>query len=426
MEMISIEEALSLILKNGRPLPADESALDDALGLVLAADIISRDAIPSFNNSAMDGYAVQAADIASATPEKPVPLKVVGDVKAGDVAGVAVETGQAVRIMTGAPVPVGADAVIRVEDTMTEAGQERAAFEHGTGASDSLSPILALRSIPAGRNVRLAGEDVKPGETVLVAGQTLGPADIGLLASLGFPKVNVYRRPHVAVITTGDELLEIDQPLEPGKIRNSNAYSLAAQIKQAGAIPVRYGIAADTPAAARELFNQALAECDVLLTTGGVSVGEYDYVKDVLADIGAAKVFWGVAQKPGKPLGYWTFKDRHIFGLPGNPVAAMVSFEEYVRPLLRRLMGQGLLFRPAVTGVLVSNVRKRPGRVHIIRVQVEKKGAKYLVDSTGPQGSGILRSMVLADGLAFIPAELELMPAGSEVTVHLITHPEDH
>ncbi len=424
--MISIEEAHNLIMASTEALPACETALDDALGLVLAADIVSRDAIPSFNNSAMDGYAVRAADIADATPESPVNLSVVADVKAGDVANVPVKTGQAVRIMTGAPVPAGADAVIRVEDTMTEAGRERAAFERAPAASDKLSPVLVLRSIPAGRNVRLAGEDVKPGEIVLAAGQTLGPADIGLLASLGFPKVPVYHRPRVAVITTGDELLEIDQPLEPGKIRNSNAYSLAAQIKQAGAIPVRYGIAADTPAAARELFQKALAECDVLLTTGGVSVGEYDYVKDVLADIGAAKVFWGVAQKPGKPLGYWNFKNRHIFGLPGNPVAAMVSFEEYVRPMLRRLMGQRLLFRPAVTGTLVSSVRKRPGRVHIIRVHVDKKGAEYLVDSTGPQGSGILRSMVLADGLAFIPADAESMPAGSSVTVHLITLPEDH
>lgn len=424
--MISLEEALNRILTTVEPLPAVETGLDDGLGLVLAAPIVSRDAVPSFDNSAMDGYAVRSADIVGASAESAVRLEVVADVKAGDVADIPVEPGQAVRIMTGAPVPAGADAVVRVEDTMTEVGRVRAAFERAANASEILSPVLVLRSIPAGRNVRLTGEDVEPGETVLTSGQALGPAEIGLLASLGFSRVPVYRRPRVAVITTGDELLEIDQPLVLGKIRNSNAYSLAAQIRQAGAEPVRYEIAADTPVTARKLFERALAECDVLLTTGGVSVGEYDYVKDVLSAIGAEQVFWGVAQKPGKPLGYWTSGGRYIFGLPGNPVAAMVCFEEYVRPALRRLMGHALLFRPAVTAVLAADIRKRPGRVHLIRVRVANKEGGYVVDSTGPQGSGILRSMVLADGLAFIPAELESLPAGAAVTVHLITQPEDH
>ncbi len=425
--MISIEKALNIVLKTVKPLDAVDVPLEAALGLTLAEDVVSRDNIPSFDNSAMDGYAVRAADVAGATPETPVILDVIADIKAGDALVAEVGPGQAIRIMTGAQMPTGADTVVRVEDTTTGGSGAREGFATDDGdASASLRPVSIVAAVKAGRNVRRAGEDVAAGETVLRAGQEIKPAEIGLLASLGFPVIKTIRRARIAVITTGDELVEVDKPLGPGKIRNSNAYSLAAQIKAAGAEPFKMGIAADTKSAARALFDRALTDADIVLTTGGVSVGKYDVVKDVLHEMGAETGFWKVAQKPGKPLGFWTLKGKPVFGLPGNPVAAMVCFEEYVRPALRKMMGYAFLFRPEVQAILQSDMRKRPGRTHLIRVRVEMREGKYYVDSTGPQGSGILKSMVLADGLAFIPAEAEFVTAGERVMTHLIAMPEDH
>jgi molybdopterin molybdotransferase len=424
--MITIMEALDIILKTVERAAPAKVALEDALGLVLSEDIVSRDAIPPFDNSAMDGYAVRAGDIAGAVAEAPVTLQVVDDIKAGDVPAKEIQTGQAARIMTGAQMPVGADAVVKVEDTSLVTGEERTAFAGAGIPGDELVPVLINCPSRQGQNIRRSGEDVAVGEKVLRAGDVLEPAEIGLLASLGFPQVPVYPRTKIAVITTGDELLEVSQPLSPGKIRNSNAYSLSAQIKRAGAIPVRMGIAADTKEGVRGLFEEALSSCDIILTTGGVSVGKYDVVKDVLDEIGAETRFWKVAQKPGNPLGFWTINGKYIFGLPGNPVAAMVCFEEYVRPAARQIMGRKLLFRPSVQAVLKSDIKKRAGRVHFIRVNVEKENGGYFVSSTGPQGSGILKSMVLADGLAIAPAEADLIPAGEKITVHLITERENH
>lgn len=424
--MITIAEALELVLKTVvRAVPA-EVGLEDALGLVLAEDIVSRDAIPPFDNSAMDGYAVRAADIAGATADEPVTLQVIDDIKAGGVSSNTIQPGQSARIMTGAQMPKGADTVVKVEDTSLFTGEARTAFAGAGISGDVLVPVLINCPSREGQNIRRAGEDVAVGETVLKSGALLGPAEIGLLASLGFPVIKAYPPVRIAVITTGDELLEVGQALEPGKIRNSNAYSLSAQIKQAGAVPVRMGIATDTKENVRGLFEEALGSCDIILTTGGVSVGKYDVVKDVLDEIGAETVFWKVAQKPGNPLGFWIKNGKYIFGLPGNPVAAMVCFEEYVRPAARLMMGHKKLFRPAVEATLKSNIKKRAGRVHFIRVNVEKDNNEYFVGSTGPQGSGILKSMVLADGLAVAPAEADFIPAGEKITVHLIAEREDH
>ncbi len=424
--MITPKEALDIILETVGPLESEATPLEDALGLVLAEDIISRDNIPPFNNSAMDGYAVRSEDVAAAAPDNPVTLEVVDDIKAGDVSAKVISQGTAARIMTGAQLPAGADTVVRVEDTTTDGDGARESFKTEEAGETSLKPVRIAAKVKGGGNVRYAGEDVAAGEQVIDSGRELKPAEIGLLASLGFPEVKAVRRARIAIVTTGDELLEVAQPLEPGKIRNSNAYSLAAQVTEAGGVPIRLGIASDTKEAARKLFSEALDKADIVLTTGGVSVGKYDVVKDVLDEMGAEQKFWKVAQKPGHPLGFWVLKGRYIFGLPGNPVATMVCFEEYVRPAVRKMMGRANLFRPEARAILESDIRKRPGRLHFIRVQVTKKNGDYYAASTGPQGSGILKSMVLADGLALLPADVESLKAGDQVLTHLITQPEDH
>lgn len=424
--MTSPKEALDIVLGTVKTLEAVATPLEEALGLTLAEDIVSRDDIPPFDNSAMDGYAVRAEDLAGAAAGSPVTIEVVDDIKAGDVPACEIKPGTAARIMTGAQMPAGADTVVRVEDTTTDGGGAREAFKTNEEGKQPLKPVTINVKVKSGGNVRRAGEDVAAGETVITAGRELKPAEIGLLASLGFPEVQTVRRARVAIITTGDELLEVGQPLEPGKIRNSNAYSLAAQVTEAGAAPIRLGIASDTKEATRRLFFEALDQADIVVTTGGVSVGKYDVVKDVLEDMGAELKFWKVAQKPGHPLGFWMLNGRYVFGLPGNPVATMVCFEEYIRPAIRKMMGRAFVFRPEVAAILTSDIRKRPGRLHFIRVRVDKKNGNYYAGSTGPQGSGILKSMVLADGLALIPADTEFVRAGERVTTRLITQQEDH
>lgn len=424
--MIGPKEALDIVLGTVERLDVAAARLENALGFVLAEDIVSRDNIPPFDNSAMDGYAVRGVDVAGAAVDNPVTLEVVDDIKAGGVSVSEIKPGTAARIMTGAQMPAGADTVVRVEDTTTDGSGARQGFKIDADGKELLKPVTITAKVKSGSNVRFAGEDVASGEIVITAGRELRPAEIGLLASLGFPEVRVIRQARLAIVTTGDELLDIGQQLEPGKIRNSNAYSLAAQVTEAGAIPNRLGIAADTKEAARKLFTDAVTQANIVLTTGGVSVGKYDVVKDVLEDMGAELKFWKVAQKPGHPLGFWTLNGRYIFGLPGNPVATMVCFEEYVRPAIRKMMGRQYLFRPEVQAILTSDIRKRLGRFHYIRVRVEKKDGEYYVGSTGPQGSGILKSMVLADGLALIPADVESVKAGDRVTTRLITMPEDH
>lgn len=407
--MISFEEARQIVLDHTIELEAAEIKLLKALGLVLAEDIISREKIPPFDNSAMDGFAVIARDTVAASPENPVELTVLEDEPAGKVSAKRVTSGATVRIMTGAPIPEGADAVVKVEDT---------------GGSGSL--IKVLHPTKEGENIRRAGEDISLGETVLRRGSLFGPAEIGLLASLGKPRVKVFRPAKVAIITTGDELLEIDQPLVPGKIRNSNAYALEAQVREIHAEPVSLGIVEDTKEAVTARISEGIQKADVILTTGGVSVGEYDVVKDVMTSMGASLKFWKVAQKPGKPLAFWTLKDRLVFGLPGNPVATMVCFEEYVRPALRKMMGHQKLFRPETEAILREDIKKKPGRLHFVRVRLVHEDGQYYASSTGPQGSGILKSMVLADGLALVPPEASFIKAGERIKVHLIGMPEDH
>jgi molybdopterin molybdotransferase len=405
--MLTYSEALERVLSLAAPLPVERVPLDQALGLAAAEDVLAREAVPPFTNSAMDGFALCAADTAGARPEQPVRLPVAGVVPAGMEAVPALKGGTALRIMTGAALPQGADTIVPVE-----------CVQCGEGWVELAGPLAA------GANIRLAGEDIPAGGTVVRAGSTLRPAETGVLASIGCAEVPVRLRPRVAVLTTGDELVDAAAQPGPGQIRDANIHSLCAQIRAAGGEPIPMPRVPDTREAVEAALRAALAAADVVLTNGGVSVGDFDYIKVVLEDLGAETVFWRVAQKPGGPLGLWRLRDRLVFGIPGNPVAAMLMFEEYVRPALRRMMGYRFLHRPWRTCALVAPWRKSgpDGKLQFLRVVAEGGQAAL----TGPQGSGLLSSMMKANALALIPEEAVALPAGSSVLLHFLDEAEDH
>ena len=409
--MLSTEEALKVMLERAERLEPVEVPLDEAAGLVLADDIEARGSVPPFTNSAMDGFAVQASDIVSATTERPVRLRILEDVPAGTVAAGAIAPGTTMRIMTGAPVPPGADTVVQVELTRLEG-----------------SEVLVLKALKPGTNVRLAGEDMKDGATVLRRGMLLRPGEIGVCAAAGHSVVSVYPRVRVAILTTGAELVDVSAVPGPGQIRDANAHSLRAQVRAIGGEPVVFPRVADTREAVRTAMAQALAQADVVLTNGGVSVGDYDFVKEVLEYLGAQLVFWRVKQKPGKPMAFWTLGSKYVVGLPGNPVSCMVCTEEYVRPMVRRMMGFPLLYRPVRSAVLDEPYAKGAdaGRTHFVRVRLHEQDGTLHAVLTGPQGSGILTSMAEAEALDIIPEDVSTLEAGSLVEVQLTDLPEDH
>ncbi len=411
MESLSVEAALQGILARIQPLPARGTALDEALGRVLAEDIHATENLPPFPNSAVDGFAVRAADLATATREHPAHLKVLADAPAGTVVCCEVVPGAAVRIMTGAELPPGTEVVVPVEETSSTPGE-----------------VQVFRCLGAGLNLRLAGEDVRAGEVVAERGTLVRPAEIGLLAALGRVEVPVVPAPRVAVLTTGAELVEAGHKPGPGQIRDANIHGLGAQVRAAGALFQPFPRVPDTREAVEEALRQAIGTCDVVLTNGGVSVGDYDFVRETLDRLGAEPVFIQVAQKPGRPLSFWLLQGKPVFGLPGNPVAAMVCFELYVRPALRKLMGHIALFRPKGTAKLAEDYRKGPkdARTHWLRVRVQVSPDGWVATRTGPQGSGILSSMTKSNAIAEIPALGGSLKAGEAVTVHLTDQPEDH
>jgi len=400
--LISIEEARARVLAEARPLPVEPRPLAEALGLVLAETLVAPHDVPPFDNSGMDGYAVRAADLVDASGECPIRLRVVETIPAGRVASRPVGAGEAARIMTGAPIPEGADAVVQVEATQESGGE-----------------VLVFAPVKPGKNIRRAGDDVRKGDRVLGPGTTLGPAEIGIVASLGFPTVQVHRPPRVAIISTGSELVEVERPLGPGQIRNSNSYSLRAQCQQLGAEATAFGIVPDDYEATRQAIEEGL-KYDVLVTSGGVSVGKYDFVKEVQDELGVERRLWGVAMKPGKPLAFGVRGETLVFGLPGNPVSAMVSFELFVRPALLRLMGYPRTTRPLYRAILEEDIASSDNRVYVVRVRAWREDERWHVTSTGAQGSGILRSMVGANGLAFIPGGPHGVRAGEEVDFLLL------
>jgi molybdopterin molybdotransferase len=358
--------------------------------------------MPPLDNTAMDGFALRAADVAGASREAPVLLDVIEDLPAGRIARRRVEPGTAVRIMTGAPIPAGADAVVRVEDT--EARGERVAVR---------APAAA------GENIRRAGEDVREGQKVLEAGAVITAAGVGMLAGVGRAFVQVTQRPRVAVLSTGDELVDVDGDRRDGKIIATNTYSLAAQTRECGAVPVVLGIAPDTREAVEARLREAAA-CDAIVSSGGVSVGDYDFIKDVLQALGSEMKFWRVAMRPGHPLAFGLLSGKPAFGLPGNPVSCMVAFEEFVRPALLRMMGHANVFRPVVRARVRETLRQKPGRETYVRVIVTREGAGYAAVPTGSQSSGVLLSMVRANGLLVFPADRSELAQGSEADVQII------
>ncbi len=412
---MEVEQARQEILASIETLEPEEVPLLEALGRTLAEDVLAGENIPPFDNSAMDGYAVRAADVADAGPDQPVVLAVQADLPAGTAPAEPLRPGAAIRIMTGAPMPPGADAVVPFEQT----------DEGTTGARRATGEVRIMRAVRPGDNVRRAGEDVRRGELVIQRGTLLRPPEIGLLASLARPRVRVTRRPRVAVLATGDELVDIDQPLAPGKIRNSNSYSNYAQVLKYGGIPLLLPIARDTVAEVTDRIEQGIAQgADLFLTSGGVSVGDYDLVKRVLHQLGHID-FWQVRMQPGKPMAFGHLRGVPLLGLPGNPVSAMVVFEQFARPAILKMQGRRQLRKPEIEATLLDDAKSYADRVRFLRAIVTQDiTGQWTARLTGPQGSGILSSMVRANGLAIIPKQPGKVSAGTRVWVQMLDWPE--
>ena len=423
--MISVEEALEKILQEVDILEEESVPILDSLGQVLAEDIKSDINVPPLDNSAMDGYAVRSQDTGGASQESPRFLRVIDTVMAGSISKRQVVPGTAIRIMTGAPVPRGADSVVQFENTDEEQRKESA-------ADQPITEVGILSEAKPGSNIRQAGEDIARGAIALKKGTVIRPAEIGLLASLGRSQVKVIRRPVVAVLATGNELVDINQPLPEGKIYNSNTYSIASLVKRYGGIPRILGIALDREDSLVSKLRQGL-DADMLITIGGVSMGDYDMVKDVLAREGEM-VFWKVRVKPGKPLAFGRIKGNsrngtaksipHL-GLPGNPVSCMVSFELFVRPALLKMMGKKNFTKPVVEAIMEDSIKNNEGRRIYDRAIVEKRNGQYYARLTGPQGSGILTSMSRANGLVIIPEDKKEINKGEVVQVIMLDWNEE-
>jgi molybdopterin molybdotransferase len=396
-------EAQREVLASIAELGAERVPLSLARGLVLAEEIVAPHDVPPFANSAMDGYAVLSTDIEAV----PVTLQVIEDVPAGSVPSRVIEPGSAIKIMTGAPMPAGADTVVEVEAT-----------EPGERAVRILSPR------DRGANVRPAGGDVVAGTVVLGTGERLSPARLGVLASLGAVEPLVSRRPTIAIMSTGDEVVSPDSTsLAPGKIRDANRTTLAAMLAELGVDVVDLGIVGDDEQMLRAKVREAARVADAVITSGGVSMGEYDLVKAVLADVGDV-AFWKVAQQPGKPFAFGHVDATPLFGLPGNPVSVMVSFEQFVRPALLLMMGATALFRPQVQGVLAQAVTTHPEKDVFIRVRTAEQDGVFVAGVAGRQSSNVLSAMARADAFALVPVGVSDLDAGDRVTLEMFSWPE--
>jgi molybdopterin molybdotransferase len=394
----SFEAARSIILQSVSVLPSEPVALPDLVGRVIAEEILAPWDMPRWNNSAMDGFAVRAEDCVANRP-----LTVEGYIPAGgNAVGLTVKPGMAVKIMTGAPAPTGCDAIVPVEETAEKDGR-----------------LVITARVRPGDHLRIRGEDVTQGELVIDAGTVLRPAEINMLAAFGYRTVGVFRRVKVAILSTGDELVEPGEEIAPGQIYNSNDYSLAAAVRELGGEPLLLGIAGDDHESLAGKINAGL-EADALITTAGVSMGDRDLVCDVLQSLGVERRFWKVDIKPGRPTAFGLKNGKPVFSLPGNPVSSMITFDQFVRPALLKMMGHQRVIMPSVRAVMQETVTKKLGRVQFLRVRVVDDGKMLRASSSGDQNTGILRTLLRANGIAFLPADLEQVTAGEEVDVQLI------
>ena len=423
MEHLSVAAAQQCVLEAVATMGAEPVKLEQSLGRVLAEEVRANRDQPPYDISAMDGYALRSADLGNV----PAMLEIIEDIKAGDMPTKTLAAGQCARIMTGAPMPQGADAVIRVEDTEAmskEALSPSSLPQAGERDAASLRENLFDRvqinqSVKPGNDIRRLGENMRNGEVVLAPGIEITPGVIGVLATVKRAQVQVYRRPRVAILSTGNELEGLDEPVDPNKIPNSNSYALMGQVQALGIEPVLLGIARDDPEELARYLKRGL-EYDVLLVSGGTSVGVHDYVRPTIEALGAQMLFWRVSMKPGHPVAFGKVGEKIIFGLPGNPVSSMVCFEQFVVPALRRMMGHTRTYRRTIEARMTHNVKHQPGRTEFIRVLLAKEPGGYAATSTGAQGSGMLLSMARADGLAVLPADCNGLTAGSQVTVQLL------
>lgn len=402
--MISVDEHLARILDEVAPLAPLELALLDAHSCLLAEDVVTAVSLPPFDNSAMDGYAVRSADLDPVRAGTAVTLPVVGDIPAGTASPLSVQPGLCVRIMTGAPLPTGADVVVPVE--MTDGG---------------IAKVRIDRAPDVGAYIRRLGEDVRAGDTVAVAGSHLGSARIGLIAAVGRTAVAVRPRPRVVVISTGSELVEAGAHIGPGQIADSNSYALTAAAREAGALAYRVGIVPDDPNRLLETLEDHLIRGDCIVTSGGVSVGAYDVVKEVLSRLGTVR-FDRVAMQPGMPQGFGRIgaDGVPIFALPGNPVSALVSFEVFVRPALRRMLGAEPISRPTVSAVATAPMRSGKGKRQYVRAVLSAQDDRYVVQPVGGSGSHLMGAMAAANGLVVIDEDVTEVAAGSPVTVMML------
>jgi molybdopterin molybdotransferase len=404
-DLLNVDTALEKILAHIHPLPPESVTLDDALGRVLAQDMASEVNVPPFPNSSMDGYAVRAEDVA----QTPVSLRLVMDIPAGADPNGTLGAGEAARIMTGAPLPAGANTIVPVENTDSR---------FVAGDNHQLPPTVTIhKGSKAGDYVRPIGEDFRAGQTVLSAGTLLRPQELGILAALGKGHIPVIRQPRVAILSSGDELVGVDEPLTPGKIRDVNGYTLTGLVRDLGGIPLRLPIARDTLEELRALFRDALAQQpDVIVSSAGVSVGSFDFVRTVLSELGQVN-FWKINLRPGKPLAFGELQGVPFFGLPGNPVSAMVTFDVLVRPALLKLAGKAN-DAPFVEVVVGEDIRS-DGRRSYLRVKLRREQGQLIARTTGTQSSGALLSMVLADGLLIVPEDVTEVHTGSVLPVRL-------
>ena len=399
-----LEEAQKVVLDATPVLGLEKISILDAFGRVLGEDIIVERDNPPWDNSAMDGFAVRWEDIKQEqTIQKPVALKVIEDVPAGKMPTKTVGCGEAIRIMTGAPIPKGADTVLKVEDT-----------EH---TPDS---VRVFKPEAKGANIRPQGEDVKKGDRIIARGTRIRPGEAGMLAILAKSFVFVYQRPRVAILSTGDELADMDERFSEEKIINSNSYGIAAAVQDAGGVPLLLGIARDNPSALKEKISHGL-NADILVLSGGVSMGDYDFTKAVFRDLGAEMNFWKLAIRPGQPLAFGKIQGKLAFGLPGNPVSSMVTFEQLVRPAMLKLSGYRSYGRPFVRAAFQEKFSKRTDRRHFLRGILTREDDVFKVRTTGDQGSGILTSMVKANCLIDVPVEVDRLNPGDMVSVQLLS-----